>query len=264
MIDVRNSGTKSARNAIVRAAAVSIAAGLGAGVVGGIVTTALGYRGASLAVASPAALYVTLVCFLVLLRQIEYPATRPRWRDLQPSHPLYRSWRDLRKRWRLFMLMLLLSFAVHFAAAWGAPSALKIAVESVPIVAVVLLGVRLFAWPCPRCDDTFLRHRRWWYLCAAVAAPLSLAIVLAVGLAVALNLFHRDVLTVYGSIVFIVLGRLEVPLLGMFAGTYGTVIGVHNYRDNFARRQGDPDWIRKASWQCIHCGFALWSAALPP
>jgi hypothetical protein len=48
-----------------------------------------------------------------------------------------------------------------------------------------------------------------------------------------------------------------------FASAYLAAVTLHKFKDNYARRHGEPEWKRKVTRQCVHCGLDLWAPALP-
>ncbi len=141
----------------------------------------------------------------------------------------------------------------------------KLAVSVAFAGLLILLGMRWLAWRCPRCAAPFLGHRRRWYLWVALAMPTVLmAFIGAVPFLVRGNASTgRPGLSASASTVLTALPNLFDAVFFSFASAYLAAVTLHKLKDNYARRHGDPQWQRKATRQCVHCGLDVWAPSLP-
>jgi predicted RNA-binding Zn-ribbon protein involved in translation (DUF1610 family) len=112
---------------------------------------------------------------------------------------------------------------------------------------------RFAAWPCPRCGEPFLRHRRRGYGVVALAFTLALVPFAMVCWAV----------SAIGWWMLLFLPRTVYQSVNLFLLTYGCSVVIQRQRYNYAKRNGDPEWRKKLHGYCVHCGLPAWSPSLP-
>jgi hypothetical protein len=145
----------------------------------------------------------------------------------------------------------------HFESVTRDLGCARLAISTAFVGLLILVGLRLLAWPCPRCAAPFLRHRRPWYLWAALVTPVAIAL---------MGLFfgiRGSSWRGYGWLVLMVLPNLVNSAFFSFMGGYAAAASFHKFKDNYARRHGDPEWKRKVTPQCVHCGLDVWAPAVP-
>jgi uncharacterized membrane protein len=149
----------------------------------------------------------------------------------------------------------------HFESVTRDLACARLAVSTAFVGLLILLGMRVLAWPCPRCAAPFLRHRRRWYLWVA-----GVALVTPVAMAL-MGLFfgtRGSSWSGYGWLVLMVLPNIVNSAFFCFMAAYAAAASLHRYKDNYARRHSDPEWKRNVARQCVHCGLDVWVPALPP
>jgi hypothetical protein len=300
------------------AAVVSVALGLAAGATAWALVRSAHAARSPVADGMFCAFTTGALCFVLWQRRVEASRAKYRWRDLKPTDPLYRTWRDLRERSRLVTWTFLAGLAVGALVAWlvsrvqievlsmntdtsvasyqlykarcavgGAKwkelgltdtktnglehfesvtrdlGCARLAVSAAFAALLILLSMRVLAWPCPRCGAPFLRHRRWGYLGVALVTPVAMAVIGVFFATRGRSSAGSPSWSGYGWLVLMFLPNLFNSAFFSFIGAYVAVASLHKFKDNYARRHGDPEWKRKVTRQCVHCGLEVWAPALP-
>jgi hypothetical protein len=158
-----------------------------------------------------------------------------------------------------------LEWLEHFERITRDLACAKLAVSVAFAGLLTALGMRWLAWPCPRCAAPFLRHRRRWYVWVALAMPTVLMVLvgaipfLAAGNASA----GTRGSSAFAWIILTALPNVFDAVFFSFASAYVAAVTLHKFSDNYARRHGDPDWKRKVTRQCVHCGLDVWVPSIP-
>jgi FtsH-binding integral membrane protein len=292
------------------AAVVSVALGLAVGAAAWALSRTAHAARSPVADGMFCAFTIGAFCFVLWQRRVEGSRAKYRWRELKPSDPFYRTWRDLRERSRLLTWSFVTALALGLllsqvfltvqrevlnvganaadvssklykarralgVAKWNELAltdtrasgldfldaferitrdlgCARLAVSCVCAVLLVVLGKRMLAWPCPRCAAPFVGHRRSWYLWVALAMPTTLMALVGVVFFSTRTRWDAWAMSSFFDAAFF-----------SFASAYFSAVTLHKFRDNYARRHGDPQWQRKVTRQCVHCGLDVWTPALP-